>query len=75
MVNVFDARTGELNTERAKLVVCSGWVPYFTLSGKYIGHKAGDKYKLANGMVVNSYWSLYKIHWSLRNLKMQEVNK
>ena len=59
MTNHFEPTTGETSPDknefRFSFAICAGWVPYYTINGVYIGHKAGDEYRLPNGTTVSSY--------------------
>ena len=59
MTNHFEPTTGKTssdkNTFRVSFAICAGWVPYYTINGVYIGHKAGNEYRLQDGFTVASY--------------------
>ena len=64
-VLVFNPSTGTTTSNKTKAIgdgflhLYKGWVPYFTIDGKYIGFKAGNAFfsiKAKNYM--KSYWDL-----------------
>ena len=66
MTNYFDPTTGQISHDEKSFKfsfgICAGWVPYHTMNGVYIGHRAGNEYRLPNGFTVDSY---YKLTWCL----------
>lgn len=70
MTNYFDPITGQIshdeNTFKFAFGICAGWVTYYTINGVYIGHKAGNEYRLPNGFTVKSYYELtFRSSWNM----------
>ena len=72
MANYFEPTTGKTSSDKNKFgfsfAICAGWVPYYTINGVYIGHKAWDEYRLPNGCTVYSYDELtFCCAWDIDN--------
>ena len=79
MTNHFEPTTGKTSPDKNafgfSFAICAGWVPYYTINGVYIGHKAGDEYRLPNGCTVESYDGLeFCCAWDIDNDYKMEIS-